>query len=75
MRYIIIIIRGIKMNKLFIIGIIIILAGTSFLNGCVETGATGTLHLKITDKPSNLDILYFLIFHLAVLLKKLFHVQ
>ena len=46
------------MNKLFIIGLIIILAGTSFLNGCVDTGATGNLYLKITDNPSDLDILY-----------------
>jgi len=47
------------MKKLLIIGIIMVLAGTSFFSGCVEeTGAIGTLHLKITDKPSDLDIIH-----------------
>jgi hypothetical protein len=47
------------MKKLFIIGIIIILAGTSFFSGCIEEAeATGALLLQITDKPSDLDILY-----------------
>ena len=36
----------------------ICLAGTSFFSGCVETGATGTLHMKITDKPGDLEILH-----------------
>ena len=48
-----------------------VLVGASFFSGCVEeeTGdgteegdgtetAEGTLHLKITDKPAELDILY-----------------
>jgi len=53
------------MKKLFIIGIILVLAGASFFSGCVEKEtkdgtktAEGTLHLKITDKPADLDILY-----------------
>ena len=47
------------MKKLLIIGIIMILAGTSFFSGCVEeAGAVGTLHLKITDQPGDLDIIH-----------------
>ena len=46
------------MRKLLIIGVIIVLVATSILSGCVETGATGTLRLQITDKPGDLDILY-----------------
>jgi hypothetical protein len=52
------------MKKLLIIGIIMVLVGASFFSGCVEeeTGdktetAEGTLHLKITDKPAELNIL------------------
>ena len=29
-----------------------------FFSGCIETGTTGTLHLKITDKPGDLEILH-----------------
>jgi hypothetical protein len=48
-----------EMKKLLIIGITMILAGTSFFSGCIEEAeATGTLHLQITDKPTDLDILY-----------------
>ena len=47
-----------EMKKLLIIGVILVLVGTSFFSGCIETGATGTLRLQITDKPSDLDILY-----------------
>lgn len=46
------------MKKLLIIGVIIVLAATSILSGCVETGAVGTLRLQITDKPGDLDIIY-----------------
>jgi hypothetical protein len=46
-----------EMKKLLIIIILICLATTSFFSGCIETGATGTLHLKITDKPGDLEIL------------------
>ena len=47
-----------EMKKLLIIGVILVLVGTSFFSGCIETEATGTLRLQITDKPSDLDILY-----------------
>jgi len=47
-----------EMKKLLIIGVIIVLIGTSIFSGCIETGATGTLRLQITDKPGDLDILY-----------------
>lgn len=47
-----------EMKKLLIIGVILVLVATSFLSGCVETGAVGTLRLQITDKPGDLDILY-----------------
>jgi len=46
------------MKKLLIIGVVIVLVATSILSGCVETGATGTLRLQITDKPGDLDIIY-----------------
>lgn len=46
------------MKKLLVIGVIIVLAATSILSGCVETGAVGTLRLQITDKPGDLDIIY-----------------
>ena len=46
------------MKKLFIIGILMIFVGTSFFSGCVETGAIGTLHLKITDKPGDFEIIH-----------------
>ena len=48
-----------EMKKLLIIGITLVLFGTSFYSGCIEeTEATGTLRLQITDKPADLDILY-----------------
>ena len=43
---------------MLIIGILLVLAGSSFFSGCVETGAEGSLRLQITDKPGDLDILY-----------------
>jgi len=53
-----------EMKKILLIGIIMVLIGVSFFSGCVEeeTGdetvtAEGTLHLQITDKPAELDIL------------------
>jgi len=45
------------MKKMLIIGILLVLAGSSFFSGCVETGAEGSLRLQITDKPGDLDIL------------------
>ena len=46
------------MKKILIIGVAIILAGTSIFSGCVESEAKGTLQLQITDNPGDLDILY-----------------
>ena len=46
------------MKKMLIIGILLVLAGSSFFSGCIETGAEGSLRLQITDKPGDLDILY-----------------
>ncbi|KYK22257.1 hypothetical protein AYK24_02585 [Thermoplasmatales archaeon SG8-52-4] len=46
------------MKKFFIIGVIIVLVISSIFSGCVESEAKGTLHLQITDKPGDLDILY-----------------
>ena len=46
------------MKKLLIIGVMFCLVLTSFFSGCVETGVEGTLLLKITDKPGDLDIVY-----------------
>lgn len=47
-----------EMKKLLIIGVILCLGLTSFFSGCVETGAEGTILLKITDKPGDLDIIH-----------------
>lgn len=45
------------MKKLLIIGVILSLVSISFFSGCVEqTGGEGTLELKITDKPGDLNI-------------------
>ena len=46
------------MKKLLIIGILFCLVFISFFSGCIETGSEGTLLLKITDKPGDLDIVY-----------------
>jgi len=45
------------MKKIFIIGVIIVLVGTSFFSGCVETGSKGIIRLQITDKPGDLKII------------------
>jgi len=45
------------MKKVFIIGVIIVLLGTSFFSGCVETGSKGIIRLQITDKPGDLKII------------------
>ena len=45
------------MKKLLIIAVAILIGSTSFLSGCVQEGkAEGTLVLKITDKPGDLNI-------------------
>jgi hypothetical protein len=45
------------MKKLLIIVIGILLVGSSYLSGCIEeTKGEGTLILKITDKPGDLNI-------------------
>jgi len=46
------------MKKLLIIGVLICLVASSFLSGCIQTEAEGTLRLQITDKPGDLDILH-----------------
>ena len=45
------------MKKILIIGVIMVLIGTSFFSGCVETEAKGILRLQITDKPGDLEII------------------
>lgn len=48
-----------EMKKVVILGVILVLTGTSLYSGCIEeTTGVGTLRLQITDKPAEMDILY-----------------